>query len=107
MLEITVLIISDINGFISKENIVSINKAEGSDYPELENTVTYQMLYDSREELGSQRGYFIKIEGVEFYVIPYIKGIVYVDPDSDVIKEYTEQEYISDIVPLCDDNEEL
>lgn len=102
MLEITVLIISDINSYISKENIISINKNEGTNYPELENTVTYQMLYDSREELGSERGYFRKKGGVEFYVLPYIKGRVNVVPESDVIKEYTEEEYIRDVLPLWD-----
>jgi hypothetical protein len=102
MLEIIVLVISDVNAFISKENIARINKNEDENYPELDNTITYQMLYDSRAVLGSERGYFEHKEGVKFYIIPYVKDRVIIDPLSTVITEYSLEDYEEQILPFWD-----
>ena len=107
MVELIVLVISNVNAFISKENIKSINKNEGTDYPEHENTVTYKMLYDSREGLGSQRGYFREKNGVEFYIIPYIKNRVLIDKNSSDIVEYSIEDYEKDISPNWDKKQVL
>lgn len=101
-MKIIVLVISDLSALLSKENIQKINEKEGTNYPELENTITYQMLYDSRESIGSQRGYFEKKNGIEFWVLPYLEGIVVVDETNTSIREYTEEHYKRDVLPLWD-----
>jgi hypothetical protein len=87
---VIILVISDMNAFISKENIDRINASEGTSYPSLENTITYQMLYDSRDK---ERGYFRTKGGETLWILPYLKGRVTVDPTSLVIKEYSLSEY--------------
>ena len=85
------LVITNMEAFISKANIDKINASEGTSYPSLENTVTYQMLWDSRTE---ERGYKRHLNGVELWVLPYLKGRVEINPLSEDITEYSYGEYL-------------
>jgi len=79
------------DAFISKENIDRINASEGTNYPSLENTITYQNLWDSRTK---ERGYKRHLNGVELWVLPYLKGRVEINPLSEDITKYSYAEYL-------------
>ena len=87
----TYLVITNMDAFISKVNIDKINASEGTSYPSLENTITYQMLWDSRTK---ERGYKSHLNGVELWVLPYLKGRVEINPLSEDITEYSYGEYL-------------
>ena len=104
-LPITIFLIYDMSAYLSANNIKIINEQNGTDYPELEDTVSYQMLYDSREEIGSQRGYFRKKNnGLEnIWVLPdlfYSQDTSELNPNTGV--QVTEEEYINIYEPSFD-----
>ena len=102
MIPIVIYIISDMNASLDEANVLVINENTELNYPP-NSSVTYQMLHDDRKEsLGMAYGYFKKKEGVEFWVLPSLPmGLIIKEGNTD-IKEYTEQEYINNVLPLWD-----
>jgi hypothetical protein len=94
MINIIILVINNMQGYISKDNLVRINQCEGTNYPEVENLVTYQMMYDSREEIGSQRGYFRTKDGRTFWVLPYLEGRVEIEENNPNVMQYSLDDYL-------------
>ena len=95
------LVVTNMEAFLSKANIDRINASEGTSYPSLEDTITYQMLWDSRTK---ERGYKRELGGVELWVLPYLKGRVEINPLSEDITEYSYSEYLEfektlDVIP--------
>ena len=87
---------------LSPQNVATINKVTELHFDDLEN-VTYQMLIDSRtDSMGMAYGYPKYKNGVLVWVLPSIPMGLIVDENSTVIKEYTEQEYIDNILPTFD-----
>ena len=94
------LVITNIDANISIANVVAINANEGTNYPttplteddsETRSQITYQMLWDSRTK---ERGYKRHLNGVELWVLPYLKGRVEINPLSEDITEYSYGEYL-------------
>ena len=87
---------------LDEANVLVINETTELNYTDTLN-VTYQMLHDDRKaSLGMAYGYFKKKEGVEFWVLPSLPmGLIIKEGNTD-IKEYTEQEYKENILPLLD-----
>ena len=102
MIEIIVYIINDMNATLDEANVLVINEATELNYTDTLN-VTYQMLHDDRKEsLGMAYGYFKNKNSVPFWVLPSLPmGLIIKEGNTD-IEEYTEQEYIENILPLWD-----
>ena len=87
---------------LSSQNVKTINAVTELHFEDI-NNVTYQMLIDGRtESLGMGYGYPRHKNGVLVWVLPSIPMGLIIDPNSTVIKEYTEQEYIDNILPTFD-----
>lgn len=100
--EVTIYLIFNMNAFLSAENIRIINEQNGTNYPEEENNITYQMLYDSREEIGSQRGYFqhLKSDNSQVWVLPDLYyGIDSSESDPSDMVQVSESDYIKYWLP--------
>ena len=101
-LEITIFVISDMSATMSADNVEIINNLTELYFEDTEN-VTYQMLIDARRDsLGTEFGYPMFKDGVEFWVLPSLQMGLTVDPNSTAIKQYTEEEYIKDVLPTFD-----
>ena len=101
-LPITIFLIYDMTRQLSNRNIDVINEQNGTNYPY---GVTYQQLYDSREHIGSQRGYFrTKNDGLEtIWVLPDLYyGIETDDLAPEVGVQVTEYEYKNIYEPTFD-----
>ena len=102
ILEIPIFVISDMSATMSADNVEIINNLTELYFEDTEN-VTYKMLIDAREDsTGSELGYPMFKDGVEFWVLPSIPMGLNVEPLSDAIKEYTEDNYRKDILPFWD-----
>ena len=100
--DITIYLIFNMDAFLSAENIKIINEQNGTNYPEEDNTVTYQMLYDSREEIGSQRGYFqyLKSDNSQVWVLPDLySSIDTSETDPNNLIQVSESDYIQYWLP--------
>lgn len=102
MIKIVIYIISDMNATLDEANVLILNEVTELNYTDTLN-VTYQMLQDDRKEsLGMAYGYFKKKEGVSFWVLPSLPmGLIIKEGNTD-IKEYTEEEYKENVLPLWD-----
>ena len=90
------------NATLDEANVLILNEVTELNYTDTLN-VTYQMLQDDRKEsLGMAYGYFKKKEGVSFWVLPSLPmGLIIKEGNTD-IKEYTEEEYKENVLPLWD-----
>lgn len=101
-LEVIVFVISDMSAKMSADNVEIINNLTELNFEDTYN-VTYQMLIDARREsTGSGYGYPMFKDGVRFWVLPSVPMGLTVDPTSTVIKQYTEEEYVRDVLPTFD-----
>ena len=101
-LPITIFLIYDMTAQLSNKNIDLINEQNETNYPY---GVTYQNLYDSREELGSQRGYFrTKNNGEKLvWVLPDLYyGLNTDDLDPLIGEQVSEIDYITIHEPTFD-----
>jgi len=102
-----VYVISDMNAKLSVSNVAIINELTELHFEDIEN-VTYQMLIDARKDsLGMAYGYPMYKDGIEFWVLPSVPMGIVVDPNSDVIKEYTEEHYKKYVLPTWDITEDV
>ena len=90
------------NAKLDEANVLTLNEVTELNYTDTSN-VTYQMLHDDRKEsLGMAYGYFENKEGVPFWVLPSLPmGLIIKEGNTD-IKEYTEEEYTENVLPLWD-----
>ena len=101
-LETPIFVISDMSATMSADNVEIINSLTELYFEDKEN-VTYQMLIDARKDsTGSEFGYPMFKDGVEFWVLPSISMGLTVDPNSTAIKQYTLEEYVRDVLPTFD-----
>lgn len=101
-----VYVISDMSAKLSSSNVAIINELTELHFEDIEN-VTYQMLIDARKDsLGMAYGYPMYKDGIEFWVLPSVPMGIVVDPNSDVIKEYTEEHYKKYVLPTWDITED-
>jgi hypothetical protein len=101
-LQVIVFVISDMSAKMSADNVEIINNLTELNFEDTDN-VTYQMLIDARREsIGSGYGYPMFKDGLQFWVLPSLQMGLTVDPNSTVIKQYTEEEYVRDVLPTFD-----
>jgi len=101
-LKTPVYVISDMTATLTPGNVEVINEKTELHFDDI-NNVTYQNLIDARRESrGSEYGYPKYKNGVKFWVLTSIPMGLVVEPNSTAITEYTEQEYINDVLPLWD-----
>jgi len=87
---------------LSPQNVQTINNVTELNFEDVDN-VTYQMLIDGRTaSLGMAFGYPRHKDGALVYILPSIPMGLVVDPSSTAIKEYTEEEYINNVLPTLD-----
>lgn len=97
-----IYVISDMSAKLSASNVEVINNLTELSFSDV-NNVTYQNLIDARRESkGSGYGYEVSVQGVKKWVLPSVPMGLVVDPLSTAITEYTEQDYITQIMPLID-----
>ena len=99
-ISIVIYVIKDLNVRLIDSNIDVIRAL--TELKDLPYGTTYKGLIDARREsLGYGYGYSIKVnEGAEeLYILPSLPMGLDIDPNSNNIKEYTEQEYKDIILP--------
>ena len=101
-LEVILFVISDMSEKMSADNVEIINNLTELNFEDTEN-VTYKMLINARREsIGSGYGYPMFKDGVKFWVLPSLQMGLSIDPTSTVIKQYTEDEYVKNVLPTFD-----
>ena len=101
-MDVLVYVISDMKAKLSAENVGVINQLTELNFDDV-NNVTYQMLiYARRDSMHMAYGYPMFKNSVQFWVLPSLPMGLYIDSLSTVIKEYTEEDYIKNILPLWD-----
>jgi hypothetical protein len=101
-----IYVISDMDAKLDSYNVNIINQLTELNFEDIEN-VTYQMLIDARRNsLNMAYGYPMYLDGVQFWVLPSLPMGLTIEEGSEVITEYTEEEYKRDILPNWDKEEE-
>lgn len=107
MIQTIIYLIHDLDAKLTASNVEVINQLTELSFSDV-NNVTYRQLIEARKQsLGNGYGYEVSIQGVKKWVLPSIPMGLVVDPSSVAIKEYTEQEYKTQILPLIDVNDEI
>lgn len=102
-----VYVISDMNAKLDSYNVNIINQLTELNFDDVEN-VTYEMLIDARRySLNMAYGYPMYLDGVQFWVLPSVPMGLKIEQGSEVINEYTEEQYKIDILPNWDTEEEI
>lgn len=101
-MDILVYVISDMSAKLTADNVEVINQLTELNFSDV-NNVTYQDLINARRDsMHMAYGYPMFKNSVQFWVLPSLPMGLYIDPLSDVIKEYTEGKYKKDILPFWD-----